>query len=570
MIHPEIASLVRWRVMPRRDGQHATAMRLGARDRGGDPRHADLLVLGAVLTMDPQRPTAAAMAVTGGRVLALGSRTELDGLRGPATEILELGDRTALPGLMDPHMHLWATVLFDAWIDCSPFANPTFEAVVERLGQAAAAAAPGEWVTGKSFDPSLYPGEPDLTAAILDRVAPSNPVLVANASMHFVYANSAALARAHVTAQTPDPPGGRYLRANGALTGVASEMSAMMPVLSAVPQLSHEELLDGLVGILARAASQGITKVHEAGTGALFGVGELDILHGLAASGRLSARITTAQLDAARAAWEEAGLRPGDGDEMVRAVSWKVICDGSNQGRTGYQRQPYLGSADRGAANCTADELEEVVRYAHIRGWQLMVHANGDAALDLTVGAYGKALAGTSARDLRHRIEHCSIADDEHFRVMAELGISPSFLMNHVYYWGSALRDHILGPDRAYRLDSVASALRHGLRPSFHSDYSVSPMSPLLAVQTAVTRSTRDGSVLNPAEGIDVMAALRAVTIDAAWQTHCDDVAGSLTPGKYADFVVLSDDPRTVEPAAIGTISVCQTRLAGAVTWNAP
>ena len=383
--------------------------------------------------------------------------------------------------------------------------------MVERLGQAAAAAAPGEWVTGKSFDPSLYPGEPNLTAAILDRIAPSNPVLVANASMHFVYANSAALARAHVTAQTPDPPGGRYLRANGALTGAVSEMSAMMPVLSAVPQLSHEELLDGLVGILARAASQGITKVHEAGTGALFGASELDILHGLAASGRLSARITTAQLDAERAAWEKAGLRPGDGNEMVRAVSWKAICDGSNQGRTGYQRQPYLGSADRGAANCTADELEEVVRYAHDRGWQLMVHANGDAALDLTVGAYEKALAGASTRDLRHRIEHCSIADDEHFRVMAELGISPSFLMNHVYYWGSALRDHILGPDRAHRLDSVASALRHGLRPSFHSDYSVSPMSPLLAVQTAVTRSTRDGSVLNPAEGIDVMSALRAM-----------------------------------------------------------
>ena len=571
VIHPEMRGLVRWRAMPGGGGQHgAAAVRAGARDRGGDPRHADLLVLGAVLTMDPQRPAAAAMAVTGGRVLALGSRTELGGLRGPGTEILELGDQVALPGLVEPHMHVWSTVLFDAWIDCSPIANPTFEAVVERLGQAAAAAAPGEWVTGKLFDPSLYPGEPDLTAAILDRIAPSNPVLVANASMHFLYANSATLARAHVTAQTPDPPGGRYLRANGALTGVVSEMSAMMPVLSAVPQLSHDELLDGLAGILARAASQGITKVHEAGTGALFGASELDILHGLAASGRLSARITTAQLDTAREAWEKAGLRPGDGDDMVRAVSWKAISDGSNQGRTGYQREPYLGSAERGAASCSADELGEVIRYAHDRGWQLMVHANGDAALDLTVGAYEKALAGAPAKDLRHRIEHCSLADEEHFRAMAQLGVSPSFLMNYVYYWGSALRDHILGPDRADRLDAAASALRHGLRPSFHSDYSVSPMSPLLAVQTAVTRSTRDGSVLNPAEGIDVMSALRAVTIDAAWQTHCDDVAGSLTPSKYADFVVLSDDPRMVDPAAIGAIGVCQTRLAGAVTWDAP
>lgn len=565
-----LGSLVRWRATPGGDGQQANTARAGARASTVASRHADLLVLGAIVTMDPQRPIAGAMAVADGRVLALGSGTELDGLRGPGTEILELGDQVALPGLVEPHMHLWTTVVFDAWTDCSPFANSTFDAVVERLRRAAAAAAPGEWVTGKLFDPSLYPGEPDLTAAILDRVAPSNPVVVANASMHFLYANTAALALAHVTAQTPDPPGGRYLRANGALTGVIAEGSAMMPVLSAVPQLSHEDLLDGLTGILNRAASQGITKVHEAATGALFGASELDTLHSLAASGRLPARITTAQLDAARAAWERAGLRACDGDDMVRAVSWKVVSDGSNQGRSGYQREPYLGSADRGAANCSAEELGEVVRYAHDRGWQLMVHANGDAALDLTVGAYAKALAGASAKDLRHRIEHCSLADDGHFRAMAELGVSPSFLMNHVYYWGSALRDHILGPERAGRLDAAASALRHGLRPSFHSDHSVSPMSPLLAVQTAVTRLTRDGSVLNRAEGIDVMSALRAVTIDAAWQTHCDDVIGSLTPGKYADFVVLSADPRTVDPAAIGAIGVRQTRLAGAVTWNAP
>ena len=140
--------------------------------------------------------------------------------------------------------------------------------------------------------------------------------------------------------------------------------------------------------------------------------------------------------------------------------------------------------------------------------------------------------------------------------------------MNHVYYWGSALRDHTR-PDRADRLDAAASALRHGLRPSFHSDYSVSPMSPLLAVQTRL-RGPRGTAAAEPGEGIEVMSALRAVTIDAAWQTHCDDVAGSLTPGKYADFVVLSADPRTVDPAAIGAIGVCQTRLAGAVTWDAP
>jgi hypothetical protein len=153
---------------------------------------------------------------------------------------------------------------------------------------------------------------------------------------------------------------------------------------------------------------------------------------------------------------------------------------------------------------------------------------------------------------------------------MAAAGISPSFLMNHVYYWGKALRDSILGPERANRLDAVASALRHGLRPSFHSDYDVSPIYPLRSVQTAVTRSMRDGGeVLNADERISAEAALRAVTIDAAWQTHTDSVLGSLEPGKHADFVILSSDPRRADSGAIGEITVQQTRLGGAPTWTA-
>ena len=536
----------------------------------GRPDRADLLVLGPIVTMNPAQPEAGALAVRDGRVLALGSRDEIAGLRGPDTEIVELGDQAALPGLVDPHMHLWSTVIFDSWLDCSPLANPVFDAVIERLRHAAASARPGQWVTGKLFDPSLYPGEPVLTAAILDRIAPENPVLVANASMHFLYVNSKALALAHITAQTPDPPGGSYLRAGGVLTGVVCEMAAMMPVLGALPRLTHDELLDGLAAILAKAASAGVTKVHEAGTGSLLGASELGILHGLAAAGRLSARITTAQLDQARAAFEQAGVRAGDGDDMVRATSWKLIADGSNQGRTGYQRGPYLGSAERGRANYTADQLQEAIRYAHDRGWQVMVHANGDAAMDATLEAYEKALADAEPKDLRHRIEHCSIAYDGHFRRMAAAGISPSFLMNHVYYWGKALRDNILGPDRANRLDAAASALRHGLRPSFHSDYSVSPIYPLRSVQTAVTRSMRDsGGVLNADERISAEAAFRAVTIDAAWQTHTDNVLGSLEPGKHADFTILSSDPRRVDPSAIGEITVQQTRLGGAVTWTA-
>lgn len=530
--------------------------------------HADLLVIGTIVTMDPGCPEAGAMAVSGGRITALGSAEDLAGLRGPGTEVLELGGRVAMPGLVEPHMHLWSTVMFHDWTDCSSFANPRLDAVLDTLRRAAAAARPGQWITGKLFDPSQYHGEPVLTADLLDRVAPDNPVVVVNASQHFLYLNSRALEMAHITPRIVDPPGGSYLRRDGHLTGVVSEISAMMPVLTVMPQLAHDELLDGLVAIVGYAASRGVTKLHEAGTGALFGPGELGILHGLADAGRLPARITTAQFDEARDAWESSGVKPGDGDDMVRAVSWKLVADGSNQGRSGYLRAPYPGSGQCGSANYSAAQIEDTIRYAHDRGWQLMVHANGDAALDLTVGAYRAALTGAPRKDLRHRIEHCSLADDGHFAAMAELGVSPSFLMNHIYHWGDAFED-ILGQDRADGLDRVGSAVRHGLRPSFHSDYSVSPVSPLRAVQTAVTRTTAGGRTLSPAERVTVEQALRAVTIDAAWQTHTDDVLGSLTPGKYADLVILAEDPRAVDPAAIAGIAVHETRLGGAVAWRA-
>ena len=532
--------------------------------------HADQLVLGTVVTMDPAKPEVEAVAVAGGRISALGSADELDGLRGPDTEVVELGDRVAYPGFIEPHMHLWATALFDSFIDCSAYTCATFDQVVERLTAGAGRAAPGAWVTGRSFDPSLYPGEPDLTAAILDRIAPDNPVLVMNASMHFAYVSSRALTLAGITTTTPDPAGGSYHRAvDGRLTGVISELSAIMPVVSVLPQVSQDDLAGHLVAIMTRAASAGVTKVHEAGTGALLGAAEFDLLHHLSTAGRLPTRVSTAMLSTARPALEAAGLQPGTGDDWVRAVSWKVIADGSNQGRSGYLRQPYLGTDQRGAPNLTPDELAEEIRYGHQHGWQVMVHANGDAAIDMVVAAYEAVLQSGAPNDRRHRIEHCSLAEDQHFARMAALGLSPSFLIDHVAHWGRTFRDNILGPERADRLDSFATALRHGLRPTLHSDYSVSPIDPLRAVQAAVTRVMRDGGgVLNPAERVDVDAALRAVTIDAAWQIHADDVIGSLEVGKYADLAVLSADPRHVDPEAIADIAVHQTRVAGATTWS--
>lgn len=532
---------------------------------------ADLIVLGKVATGDPANPLVDAMAVRDGRVVALGSVSDIENLAGPGTETVHSGDGVISPGFVEPHMHLWVSVLADSWLNCSQLENPTFDDVVAKLKKAAEQTPAGEWVFGQLFDPVLFPGEPDLTRDILDQISTTHPVLVLNASMHYAYVNSKVYELAGITEDTPNPEGGRYERdANGRLNGVLAEAGGILSIMKVAPERSQAEMLGEIRNILNKAASVGVTSVRDALTGAMMGPGEMSVLHQLNAAQRLPTRVTSAVhsmlgLDA----WMQAGVTPMSGDDMVRAVGWKIVSDGSNQGRSGFLRGPYLGQPDNhGHPNMTLEQCIEVMKSGHDAGWQIMCHANGDAAMDMVVSAYEVVLADAPAHDLRHRIEHCSIAYPEHFERMAKIGVQPSFLMNHVYYWGAVLRDEIMGSDRTDHLDAVADALSAGLRPSLHSDYSVSPMQPLRSAQTAVQRrARRDDSVINAEQCVSPEAALKAITTDAAWQVHGDGL-GVLKEGGPADFVVLSDNPWTADPSTWSDIKVYETRIDGTVAWS--
>lgn len=194
-----------------------------------------------------------------------------------------------------------------------------------------------------------------------------------------------------------------------------------------------------------------------------------------------------------------------------------------------------------------------------------MIHANGDAAVETVTNAYHEVLSQLPPRELRHRIEHCSLVNnDALFAKMKAVNVSPSFLINHVYYWGKTLRDNILGPDRIHMLDRANAAIEAGLKTTFHSDYNVSPINPLHYVQVAVTRKMWDnGEVLAPDQCISVGQAMRAITIDAAWQLNIDEQFGSITPGKFADFVILGEDPQEANPDEIDKIKIAETWLGG-------
>jgi len=435
--------------------------------RGGDAEKAELLVVGSLITMDDARPRAEAMAVAGGRILAVGARGDLEGFVGPGTKVLKHKTGVVLPGFVEPHVHLVTSSLVFDGVDCSPYTNKSLDEVLDALKAAAAKTPKGQTVVGQLFDPSLLPGQPELTAELLDTVSTEVPVMVMNASQHFFYVNSAAYAAAGVTASTPNPAGGDYGIRDGKLTGTVAEAGAMIPFMKLLPPLTPEVITKAITGIAAMAAKAGVTYVHEAATGAIAGPTEVDLLHKAFAQPGFPIRGSMSLWGENLDAFTKAGIMPGSGDDRLRAQTVKWVSDGSNQGYTGYMRENYLGRDSRGVANFTPEQLAANFAKTVAAQWPIMCHANGDAAMDMVMDAFA-ATAKLPGWDpaKRHRTEHSSLLHDEHIAAMAAVGVTPSFLINHVRLWGKVMRDDILGglPDRAAELRGHRRRPHHGRR----------------------------------------------------------------------------------------------------------
>ncbi len=517
---------------------------------------------GPIITMNDAAPRVEALAVRAGRISAVGRRDDVMAQQGTGTRVIDLAGRTMLPGFVEPHIHTTMTFL-DQWLNVGPFSVSSVGAAVGKIREAVRSAQSGEWVRAQGLDPSLMAGA-SITRRTLDAFAPDNPIFIIESNGHIAYVNTKALDLAGVTRDSADPPTARYVRgADGELTGRLEEPAAYAAFIAKMPAQSSEDFVSGIQKLFDRASAMGCTALHDCGIGNLSGKGDLFAVQQAMDRDppvRMSGQLVSTIMDD----WVAMGIRPNQGSDGFRLTGIKAWSDGSNQGLTGYFREPYLGSKNRGALNYTPEHLTAVVQRAHDLGWQVSVHANGDAAIDVTLRAYEAVLSKTPRSDHRHRIEHCSVAHPEQLKKMAQLGLSPSFLIGHVYYWGRAFRDIILGPERAEMLDPCASALKAGLRISLHSDYNVTPIEPLRYIHNAVTRELRDGGdILNPAERITPMQAIRAVTLDAAWQSRIDHICGSLEVGKYADLVVLDADPTVVRPEAIKGIAVAETWLEG-------
>ena len=424
-------------------------------------------------------------------------------------------------------------------------------------------------MVGRQFDPSLQQGPDYLTRDLLDDVSTEHPVFVYNASLHLGYCNTVALELAGIDASTPDPQNAEIVRdAAGNPNGVLKAGPAMALVVRHNTKLKNGNIAEGCLSVLGQANAVGITLLADQGTGMFQGVKELDVYQSMRDSGRMTARFRYSVGQAMADRWDEIGLQWGEGDEWVRRTGWKIVSDGSNQGRTGLQREDFIGIEGenaRGMAYIEKSELDQAVEKRLRQGWAVCVHANGDAAIDRALDAFAKAKAkGLNPAARRCRIEHCSILHDEQIEKMAELGLSPSFLIGHVHYWGEAFVNDIFGIEKASKLDRTGACEDKGIRWSLHSDDPVTEMHPLRCMENAVVRNMwRSDELLSPEERVPAAAALRAMTLDAAWQCHSDHEAGSLEVSKFADFVVLDKDPLTVAPETLGSIKVLETWVGG-------
>jgi len=516
---------------------------------------------GSILTMNGGNQQAEALAVLGGRLVAVGNLDEVNVFKGKNTQIVDLDGRTLMPGLIEPHFHT-APVMFDDWVDISPITVDTFDAVMKKLKDAAKNLKEGDWLLASGFDSSVTKGGRIFTLEDMNSIAPNNPFFLIEGSGHVAYANTLAYQKAGITRDTPNPTAGRFMKGpDGELNGRIEEVNAFGKVIAAIPPVTDTP--QRLQRLFKRCSSVGVTSGQDMSVGVFNAMDELTELEKAvkdSAQMRLRGFLVSTEYDV----WKANGIKPGDGDDVFRLIGMKAWSDGSTQAYSAYQRENYIGKDSRGHLNYTKEQLKKVLSRCHNDGWQCAVHSNGDAAIDMTLEAYEEVLKENPRADHRHRIDHCSVGHPEHFSKMNELGVSPTFLIGHVRWWGKAFKDRILGPDRVRYYDACKTAVENNLRYTIHSDWNVTPINPLRCAQDAVTRVMHEGGgVFVPEERVPVEAALRAITIDAAWQLRMDDIVGSLERGKYADMVILEDNPTTIDPMKLEKIKVSETWLEG-------
>ena len=539
------------------------------------PAH-QVFINGTLLTMDADNRVVDAIAVRGDRIEAVGSTDEIMALVEDDTLVTDLRGRTMLPGFIDAHGHFPYSGMrvLGADLNSPPVGQlTTMEEVLAALAGQAAITPAGDWVFGFNYDDTLLAEKRHPTRAELDAVSTEHPVVASHVSGHMMVANSLALEAIGVNAETPDPEGGVIGRLPGSTepNGLLEE-TARLPLMVAMQDVSLLDTYRLMKSAANEYAAVGVTTAQSGGV-------TPELATGLSLFSRLGVVPQRLILFPFETEFGEelfnGGYDPADyATDRVVMGAVKLVADGSIQGYTGYlshpYHTPYHGDAEyRGYPSIPREKLFAQVAALHEAGYQIAIHGNGDESIEDILDAFEAAQRQHPVADPRMILVHSQMSREDQVARMKDLGVTPSFFTAHTWYWGDRHRDIFMGPERAAVISPGKWALDYGLRFTSHLDTPVTPMLPLQAVWSQVFRQTYGGDVLGPQQRVGVMQALRAVTIDAAWQVFQEDSRGSLEPGKYADLVVLSGNPLD-DPMAMRDLEVEQTIIGGATIYRRP
>ena len=529
-------------------------------DNGQQP---DLAVInGRVYTIDDGLPQAEAFAVKNGRFSAVGSSDDIRNIIGSDTEVIDAEGMTITPGFIDTHCHpSGVNELYGVNTNLTTVAD-----IQAAIRAKVAETPPGYWVNGFMFDDTKVVDGP-LHRTHLDEVALEHPVNVAHRGGHTNWYNSKAFEIAGISRDTPDPTDGRFQRdAEGNLSGMVAENARR--VFNSVGRRDEltddqqrERAREGMAHISKLLTAAGLTTVHDAGANRSKLVAYQDAY----AAGVLRHRAYIM----VRGPYEElrnAGISSGFGDEWVRIGAVKYTADGSASERTMRMSTPFEGRPDDyGILTMSQEEIHEVVEDAHRHNWQIGIHANGDVTIDMVLNAYERVLERWPHPDPRHRIEHCTLVNSSLLQRIKNTGTIPTPFWTYVHFHGEKWNNY--GAERLERMFAHRSFLDSGIQVPGASDYTPGPFEPLMAMQSMVTRKDVNGQTWGANQRVTVDEALRIATINGARASREETTKGSITIGKFADFVILERDPHVVNPDELKQIVIARTVAGGRTVY---
>jgi predicted amidohydrolase YtcJ len=530
---------------------------------------ADLIITNAkIWTVDQSRPTAQAVAVFGDRITAVGSNQDVDGWQGPNTLVIDAHGKLLLPGFNDAHVHF---VSGGKQLDSIQLNDATSsQEFARRIRERAKVTAKGEWILGGNWDETKWNPPEMPTKERIDALTPDTPVFVSRYDGHMGLANSVALRLAGITAKTPDPPGGAIVRdAQGTPTGALKD-AATNYIDKVIPPLSHDQRVKAVQRALRYAASVGVTSVQHMDAG----YADIAVYAELLQRGELTARIYAAPLITQVEDQAKIGVRHAFGGPYLRIGALKAFADGSLGSGTAYFYEPFLNQGNN--RGLLSDEMHPISlmrdRYmtADAAGLQICTHAIGDAGISTILDLYADVVKAHGEAERRFRIEHAQHMAAKDFDRFAQLHVIASVQPYHAIDDGRFAESHI-GHDRASRTYAFRTFLDHGVRLAFGTDWEVAPLDPVLTVYAAVTRATLDGKNPNgwfPEQKLSVAETIEAYTMGSAYAEFQENEKGSITPGKLADMVLLSDDIFSIDPGRIRDTKVLKTFVGGKLVYD--